>query len=724
MVMGMPTDVRAQLATEIGQHKHEIASMATARMYETSYWKLRYGDTGRVTCLNDNLKHIEVFALAIRNQSPMIADTHVSWVRDLFIGLGMCTTYVSQALTYLQEAVDALVSPEAASAFGKIIQRGRGELVYRSPACQELIHHQDTIVELVTDTMYDQNPFWSLRYGEHGRASCKIDTYYNVAYLADALEADSTQGILIHTRWMRDFLISRGMCSQYYVEAWDELVTAARGVVRSEHHAAIDAVHAAVQANLKHDAPFARLIEQQREAILQGIARTHYDQSSDLQSRVSRSEFLRDVGYKLSFLVDADAKDDAAIFANYLDWVRDSLLFLRQTPQDLNANLRAIAQNLPADATPAQVRQWLQDQHQTATPEQAALEPAHLHAVVQDVQGALHGLNAVWHEFIPAHAHQRWSATVESALTHIAHATQPSAQPILTWLLGEMNHMGASRAYVLDFVEAAQHSLVTHLGDAAAAPLVERLQRGLTDLAEDDPALTLMQIPNLVDPILATLRDYSPYWQQQYQRRSAARTRHDVFVLIALLADDLMALTTVGFPAAADQHRQYLIKQGICTAYYQQLLDLTLEVLQAVVDEETTERATVLMDAANAILESDNPHILAVAEVQDPIVRFVIEYLQHNHPNWVSHYPGGWDDATTDMYYWLGYLADAMTFDKPHILTAHITWLHQYAQRTNQSGDHIRFSLVALGHAIKMHLPDHALPLLTTMSDALKRLNT
>lgn len=722
--MAMPANVRAEIATEIGQRRHEIAAIATEEFYKAPYWMMRFGAQGKTTCLNDNLKNIDVLALSIRNQSPMIVDTHVDWLRGIYLNLGMCSTYLTQAFGHMQSAGQRVLSQNAASEFDKILRRARGALAHKNEVCQQIIHHQDTIVELVTKAIYVDNPYWYLRFKDRGLESCKLDMYYNTAYLVDALEMDNTKGVLIHTGWMRNLLVSLGMCTQCYMEAWQELINAVKSVVAPEFHSKLDAVCAEIMQHLQYDTPLSSILQQDKEIVLETITRTHYDRARDMQSRLSRSEYMRDTTYKLSYLVDADAQDNPAIFSNYIDWVRESLLFLHQTPQDLNLSLAAIMHSVPNTVTPAHVLTWLQSQQNVAQPQRLPIAPTQFSAVVQDVQEAVHGINSVWQDFIPAHEETRRHSTIESALMHIVHnGSEQSAQGILSWLLDEMSEIGGSRAYILDFVEAAQHSFSARLDPQSAAPFVNSLQQGLADISEDDPALMLLQIPNLVDPIIETLRDYSPYWQQQYQRRAADKTRRDVFVLIALLADDLMDITNIGFPAATDMHRQYLLKQGICTAYYQQMIDLTMDVLEGVVDAETADQALLLTDAANAILESDDSHILAIADVQDPIVNFVIDYLQQNHPNWVSHYPGGWDDATTDMYYWLGYLSDAMTFGKPQILTAHILWLHDYARRNNQSGDHIKLSLIALGHAIKMHLPEHAAPLLTTMSDGLKRLN-
>lgn len=721
--MVLTSDQRAERANEITQYRHQIATYATEQQYQTAYWQLRYGDQGRVTCLNDNLKNLDVFALAIRNGSPMIAETHALWLRDIYLKLGMCTTFLLQSFNYMQHAAQSLLSPETANLLTHTLERTKNQLVFQTPVCRELTQHQDAIVEVVVDNMYRSNPFWSVRYGERGRNSCKVDTYYNIAFLSDAIGMNKTEGILIHTRWMQQFLIARGMSSLYYYESWRELVQTTLSMLSPEHHAAVQSVYQQITLHLRYDHDFTRLIENQQTHIISQVIQTHYNRQSALQQRLGQVQYRLYIEHIIAYLVDSAYHDDAQIFTHYIDWLRRVALDLDLTQQDISNALKALHDALPAQ-TPPLLRQRLKDAYLVAThPYAQAIQKGvpELHAaLLRD----LHAPSSFWSTGLPADGSASWSATLQTFLMQMADAVGNEAlYQTLQWLLAKATPYGASRTYLLMLINALHQHGSQHLGADIAQQLQVQLNQALATLTDDDPALALLQTPDFVLPIMSQLRDYSPYWQVSYQRRNRVQLTQDVFILIGFLADSLMSLTDIGFPAAADQQRHYLIKNGICTAYYQQMIDLTAEVLRDLVDEETYDRALIELDAANAVLESDHEYVLLLAEHQDAIVQFVMSHLEEKHPDWVTNYPGGWHDARTDMYYWLGYLTDALTFNNPQILAAHIAWLHEYSRR-EASTDHIRVSLIALGHAIKSYLPDQAKYILTVMSAALSKIST
>ncbi|NDJ61863.1 MAG: hypothetical protein GYB67_12105, partial [Chloroflexi bacterium] len=341
--MAVTSNERSALAAEISEHKHEIASYATDQTLKAAYWDLRYGEMGRVSCFNDNLKNIEVFSLAVRNNSPMIAETHVLWLRDLHINLGMCTTFVAQAFTHMQTAAAEILSPDAASALKLVLDRSKNAMVYTDPLCREITKHQDAIVEVVVNAMYTSIPYWRVRYGDTGRAACGIDTYYNVNYLVDALGRDNTKGILIHTAWMRDFLISRGMCSEYYITAWSVLADAIVAVIPVQYHDRIRKLVQLVIDNMRYKADFEGLILNQRDTILDQVAARVYDGSPGLKLRFTRHDYSQDMHYRLSYLVDAVCQDQREIITDYLNWTRGVLPHLSLTLSEFDAGLAALA---------------------------------------------------------------------------------------------------------------------------------------------------------------------------------------------------------------------------------------------------------------------------------------------------------------------------------------------------------------------------------------------
>ncbi|NDJ61862.1 MAG: hypothetical protein GYB67_12100 [Chloroflexi bacterium] len=358
--MALPvSDQHLQITNEIYHHRRQLAEYVTAHSINVPYWNIRYGEQGRMTCLNDNVKNIELFTLALRKAKPEIADAHALWLRDVYINLGMCTEFAVQSFAEMQRGATNLLSHEAASALNGLLERVKATLIYTDPLCQELRAHEDAITEIVVNAMYAATPFWQVRYGDAGRAACATDTRYNIAYIIDAAGRQNAQGLVIHTQWMRKFLIERGMCTAYYAQALTLLADAIVANISSQHHAQIRSINDALQAGLRHDHPFAQLIESQQATITRTVTAQHYDRAVALQQRMTRHEYANDLLYKLSFLVDAVVTGQPQIMSSHLQWVRSVLPQLNLTPADLDAELHTLAAALPT-GTPDQARALLQ----------------------------------------------------------------------------------------------------------------------------------------------------------------------------------------------------------------------------------------------------------------------------------------------------------------------------------------------------------------------------
>jgi len=720
--MALSPSERSTIATEIMQQRHAIATYASDRIFRTPFWDLRYGAQGRVTCYNDNCKNIDTFALAIRNGSPMIIDQHVTWLKGIYVNLGLCTPFLNQTFQYMEEAVNEYLTGAAADLFRQHLARARRSLAYEDTLAKEITAHQDAVVEMVVDGMYSSTPYWSVRYGERGRTSCKVDTYYNIAFLVDAIGMRVTKGILIHTGWMRQFLSSRGMCSAYYSDAWALLEEALISVLSPTHHKTIhDLVHL-VRQRLRYDQPAALLIDQHMDEIIERVSAQHYDQTPLLKSLMSRHDYEVDLRYKISYLGDALANQQPSIMSQYLDWVRSVLPQLNFTVYELDRQLAILGNTLPS-AIRREAQPLLGGASSIGINAHTSNLQANHTALVSDIWQALHGPSAIWGDVLSINQQSGWQSVIESAVAYIGDAFQTNnLLPTLKWLLAQTQRLGGSRAYLVDFTLALRQSVKLRLSAETAQKLEQMLDQTLVKLAEEDSALALLLIPRLVESIITTLSHYSPYWQLSYQRRSANQLAADIRALISFLSDELLGLNQVGFLAAVDVQRRYLLRQGVCTAYYQQIIETTQQGVQGVLDQETFMRAQVLLEAASASVESEHPLVLQIAHKQDQLVEFVIEYMRGNHPAWVSEYPSGWDDATTDLYYWLAYLTDTLNFKNGAILANHVAWLYELARNKGSDGDHIRLSLIALGRAIKDFMPNEARDILTVMQPALARL--
>jgi len=477
-----------------------------------------------------------------------------------------------------------------------------------------------------------------------------------------------------------------------------------------------------VRQRLRYDHAAAQLIEQQMDAIIEHVTAQHYDQTPLLKSLMSRHAYEVDLRYKISYLSDALANQQPQIVAQYLDWIRSVLPQLNFTVQELDRQLAILGSALPAS-----IRREAQAMLGSASSvginaHTSSLQAQHA-AIVADVWQLLHSPAVLWGDVLNANPQTAWQPIVQSAVAYAGDALQVgSLLPTFKWLLAQTEKLGGSRAYLVDFTLALRQSAKQRLPSETAQKLETLLDQTLVKLAEEDPALTLMLIPRLIEGIIGSLAQYSPYWQISYQRRSANLLAADLRALISFLSDELMELNQIGFLNAVDLQRRYLLRQGICTAYYQQMIETTEQSIQAVLDSETFQRAQVLLEAANASIESEHPLVLQLAEKQDQLVDFVIDYMRSSHPTWVSQYPNGWDDASTDLYYWLAYLTDAITFKSPVILASHVAWLYELARQKGSDGGHIRLSLIALGRAVKDFMPNEAREILTVMQHALARL--
>jgi|GEM_PF-2568204 len=709
---------RNQIASEILEKRHHLAEYAAEEVQKSAYWSLRYGEQGRVTCYNDNLKNIEVLSLSIRNKSPMIADTHVEWLRGIYTNLGLCSVYLVQTFGHMQRASQEFLTPQTAEYFNEVLERGKRGLVHQKPISQAIRQHQDALVEMVVDAMYNSIPYWGVRYGERGRSSCAIDTYYNIAYIADALESDNTKGILIHTKWMRTFLVSRGMCTEYYADALRILIEAIVNSIPSQFHAELRALEDALMNNLAYNHPFETLLKASWDATQDTIVARTYDTNPLLSGRLSRHDYLSDIHYKLSYLMDSVCLNNPSIFNKFIEWSRPVLPQLGFTLTEMESLLNTMQATLPA-GSPPEAASIIEAAKKA--PSNAQLQQT-FNSLTSALWQKLHGASSFWSVIFSQQAISGWEPILQSFVLFMADGYQTNnLVPTYKWMLKQLQQKALSPAYLLDFMDALDTLLKEKQLFDVATQLETLNKEALDTLADEDPALALMTMPGLAQPIIQNLRTYSPYWQIDYQRRSQENIKGDVLVLLGTMANELMEIGSGQFISYVDLQRQYLMTQGICTAYYQQIIDLVTETIQPLLDPETAEQAVILLDAANANLESDNPYVLAVAAQQDNLVEFVTGYLKQKHPQWVSNYPGGWNDATTDLYYWLGYLTDAVNFNNPDFVVAHIAWLYEYGLTKNQGGDMVKVSLVALGHAIKQHMPQESPMLLGILQKALAR---
>lgn len=89
----------------------------------------------------------------------------------------------------------------------------------------QLLEHGPRLTAAVLVEMY-KDPFWELRFGARGRHHSQKDGDYHVQYLLQALAADDARVFESYARWLREVLVSRGMCSQHLAENFTRLADA------------------------------------------------------------------------------------------------------------------------------------------------------------------------------------------------------------------------------------------------------------------------------------------------------------------------------------------------------------------------------------------------------------------------------------------------------------------------------------------------------------------
>src|SRR5436305_13118195 len=84
------------------------------------------------------------------------------------------------------------------------------------------------LAERALAAMY-RNPFWDERFGERGRRFAREDNLHHLAYLVQALRAESPDLLTGYARWLQRVLTTRGMCSRHVGENFARLSEAKIG---------------------------------------------------------------------------------------------------------------------------------------------------------------------------------------------------------------------------------------------------------------------------------------------------------------------------------------------------------------------------------------------------------------------------------------------------------------------------------------------------------------
>lgn len=213
-----------------------------------------------------------------------------------------------------------------------------------------LLAHAAPIRRHAVDAMY-ADPFWDARFGERGRRHADEDGDFHVGYLAEALRLGSTAHFASYARWLRDVLVTRGMCTRHLSEQLRCVADAveALGVLPSPDDARVarEYVDAARDGLRYPEGSLARAVqdaESRAPAAEDALAARFYGAGG----LPPRDRLRADAADLISFLADAVSLERPALFAGHAQWLEGFFADQRR-PKGYGAALRdAVADALAA----------------------------------------------------------------------------------------------------------------------------------------------------------------------------------------------------------------------------------------------------------------------------------------------------------------------------------------------------------------------------------------
>ncbi|MFT3698078.1 MAG: hypothetical protein QM831_33360 [Kofleriaceae bacterium] len=164
---------------------------------------------------------------------------------------------------------------------------------------EQLIAASAELSERVMAEMF-VDPFWQKKYGgERATKHTRADGDFHVKYLAEALESEDPRVFASYARWLRELLVSHGMCSRHLQENFNRLASAITDKGWPDHERAVAILHAGAQALVYRDGAEGHIDHLRLQAQPEG-----------------------DLDTLLSYLADAVAFEQPARFAAYVEFAR------------------------------------------------------------------------------------------------------------------------------------------------------------------------------------------------------------------------------------------------------------------------------------------------------------------------------------------------------------------------------------------------------------------
>ena len=86
-------------------------------------------------------------------------------------------------------------------------------------AASQLLGQTEELAEAITQSLYDEMPELTARYGSIGREKCRQDLRHTIEYLIPAVYLEEPQMFASYVRWLHDLLRARNVSTQEIVRS-------------------------------------------------------------------------------------------------------------------------------------------------------------------------------------------------------------------------------------------------------------------------------------------------------------------------------------------------------------------------------------------------------------------------------------------------------------------------------------------------------------------------
>ena len=182
--------------------------------------------------------------------------------------------------------------------------------------------------------------FWEQRYAARARRFAHEDGGFHVRYLADAIRASSPTVMEQYSRWLRDLLVPRGMCTLHLSEHLEHV-----------GHAVVDCIGEGQEGNyirgaidaLRYESGVPRTIQDAAESVSKAIP--------DLTPGAVRHSAFK-TRYLCHYAADALQRGTPELLSKHLDWSRSVLTASRVEPTAYEQWIATVRDALQAQGLP------------------------------------------------------------------------------------------------------------------------------------------------------------------------------------------------------------------------------------------------------------------------------------------------------------------------------------------------------------------------------------